>query len=251
MNETVPFDAPTAPTLRCPSCGAPVPEADRSCAHCGSLLATRRCAGCFTLNPRDAEKCARCGAVLPAEALTVSAAGKPCPDCRLPLVGRKTGVLAYAECARCGSLFLSNEVFRTVVEGADARVIARAVEGEDPKGARTLPRSFHYRKCPFCSGLMARRNYGAGSGVILDICREHGVFLDRGELTAVVVFLESGGWDRVRKRERERLSEEISVLESRKHALSTGTFPLGGSGEDGILADLLAWLRSVLERRLR
>lgn len=251
MNETVPFDAPTAPTLRCPSCGAPVPDADRSCAHCGSLLATRRCAACFTLNPRDAEKCSRCGADLPAEELSVSAAGKPCPECRVPLVGRRTGVYSYTECARCGGLFLSNDVFERVAGAADARAIARAVEGDEPPKPESPPVRFHYRPCPGCGTLMTRRNYGAGSGVILDLCRTHGVFLDRGELTAVVEFLESGGWDRIRKRERERLSEEVSALESRKHALSTGTFPIEAPGESGLLADLLGWLGSVLGRFLR
>jgi Zn-finger nucleic acid-binding protein len=246
-----PFDAPTAPTLRCPSCGAPVPEADRSCAHCGSLLATRRCADCFTLNPHDALKCTRCGADLPGETLSASAAGKPCPDCRVPLVARMTGVLGYAECARCGGLFLSNEVFEMVVEGADARVTARVVEGETPPEVEKIPARFHYRRCPACAGLMTRRNYGAGSGVILDVCGKDGVFLDRGELTAVVEFLEKGGWERVKKRERENLRDEIASLEAKKHAVSLGSLPISLGEEGSALAGLLGWLGSVLGKSVR
>jgi Zn-finger nucleic acid-binding protein len=245
------FDPPTAPTLRCPSCGAPVPEADRSCAHCGSLLATRRCAVCFTLNPRDALKCTRCGADLPSETLAASAAGKPCPDCGVPLVARTTGVLAYAECARCGGLFVSNEVFDRVVEEAGARVVARAVEGETPPPVEKVPIRFHYRKCPACGELMTRRNYGGGSGVILDVCGRDGVFLDRGELTGIVDFLEKGGWDRLKKRERDRLEEEVSALEAKKHAASLGSFPMGPAGEGGALSALLGWLGSVLGRSAR
>lgn len=234
------------PVLRCPSCGAPVTEADRSCGHCLSLLATRRCAACFTLNPRDAEKCSRCGADLPAESLSASAAGKPCPECRVPLVGRRTGALGYAECARCAGLFLANDVFEHVVEGADARAASRALDGEAPPEPERLPKRFHYRKCPFCATLMTRRNYGAGSGVILDLCGKDGVFLDRGELTAIVDFLESGGFDRALRRERERLREEVSALESRKRAGSSPGFVPGRVTEVGALADLLRWLGSVL-----
>lgn len=249
MNESAPFDAPTAPTLRCPSCGAPVPDADRSCAHCGSLLATRRCVGCFTLNPRDARKCTRCGADLPSEALSVSAAGKPCPDCRVPLVGRKTGVLGYAECARCGSLFLSNEVFERVVQGADARSTARAVEGETPPEAGKIPARFHYRKCPSCAGLMSRRNYGAGSGVILDVCRKDGIFLDRGELTAVVDFLESGGFEKVRRREREKLREEVAALESRRRSADLGAvLPSPDLPDTDLLTKLVSFLARLFRR---
>jgi Zn-finger nucleic acid-binding protein len=258
------FEAPTAPTLRCPSCGAPVPEADRSCAHCGSLLATRRCANCFTLNPHDARKCTRCGADLPSETLSTSAAGKPCPDCRVPLVARTTGVLGYAECARCGGLFLSNEVFETVVEGAEARAAARAVEADWAQEVR-VPARFHYRKCPQCGELMMRRNYGGGSGVILDVCGKHGVFLDRGELTGIVDFLEKGGWERLKKRERERLEEEVSALEAKKHAASLsgsgfldtgnslGSLVKGGDSAAELpdLADLIRWIGSLLSKPLR
>jgi Zn-finger nucleic acid-binding protein len=251
MSGGTPFDAPTAPTLRCPSCGAPVPEADRSCAHCGSLLATRRCASCFTLNPREALKCTRCGADLPSETLSASAAGRPCPDCLVPLVARSTGVLWYAECARCGGLFLSNEVFERVVEGADARATARIVEGETPPEVEKVPARFHYRRCPTCGGLMTRRNYGGGSGVILDVCGKDGVFLDRGELTGIVEFLEAGGWDRLKKRERDRLQEEVAALELKKHAGSLGSFPVGPTGEGGALGALLGWLGSVLGRPAR
>jgi Zn-finger nucleic acid-binding protein len=238
------------PTLRCPSCGAPAAESDRSCAHCHSLLSTRRCARCFTLNPRSDLKCGRCGAELPREELAASAAGKPCPDCRLPLVGRKTGVLGYAECARCGGLFLSREVFESVTHGADARATAHAVEGDRAPEPRKLPVRFHYRRCPACGELMNRANYGSGSGVILDICRTDGVFLDRGELTAVVAFLEEGGWERVRRRERERLREEVSALEAKKHAASLGGGPMPSDPGEGFLVDLLGWLGSVFSRRV-
>ncbi len=240
------------PALRCPSCGAPVTEADRSCAHCHSLLSTRRCARCFTLNPRDALKCTRCGADLPREALSASAGGKPCPDCRVPLVARTTGVLGYAECPRCGGLFLSNGVFETVTEEADARAVARAVEGDAPPAPGTPSPRFHYRKCPVCSGLMTRRNYGAGSGVILDVCGKDGVFLDRGELTAVVAFLEDGGWERLKKREREKLQEEIASLEAKKRGVSLSGvgFPAEETADDG-LGSLVGWIASVLGRRVR
>jgi Zn-finger nucleic acid-binding protein len=251
VNARTPFDAPTAPTLRCPSCGAPVPQADRSCAHCGSLLATRRCAACFTLNPHDALKCTRCGADLPSETLSATAAGRPCPDCRVPLVARTTGVLGYAECTRCGGLFLGSEAFGRVVEGAEARATARAVEGEKPPEAERIPTRFHYRKCPHCGELMTRRNYGGGSGVILDVCGKHGVFLDRGELTGIVDFLEKGGWERLKKRERERLEEEVAALEAKKHSASLGGVPMAAGDEGSALAGLLGWLGSVLGRPVR
>ena len=239
-----------APTLRCPSCGAPAAESDRACGHCESLLSTRRCARCFTLNPRQDLKCGRCGAELPREELSASASGQPCPECGVPLVARKTGVVGYAECARCGGLFLSREAFEAVTHGAEARASVLAVDGDRAPEPQKVPARFRYRKCPVCRGLMNRTNYGSGSGVILDVCRTHGIFLDRGELTAVVAFLEDGGWERVRKRERERLREEVSSLEAKKHAASLGGSPMPAEPGEGFLIDLLGWLGSFFGRRV-
>ena len=225
------FDAAEAPALRCPSCGGAATEGDRACGHCGSLLATRRCTTCFALSPRDAERCVRCGALLPAEAF--KAAAGSCPDCRQALVSRAAGVVGFSECARCGGLFLGQEAFDAVAKDANTRERARAFDAA-PRGATPPEPGFHYRPCPVCRKLMNRSNYGGGSGVIVDVCGPHGVFLDRGELTKIVDFLEKGGWQRVRKREILRMEEDAAALESRKRAsadlggMSVPDLPGGG-----------------------
>lgn len=50
-----------------------------------------------------------------------------------------------------------------------------------------------YRECPRCREVMLRRNFGTISGVIVDECPQHGLFLDAGELQAVEAFLRAGG----------------------------------------------------------
>jgi Zn-finger nucleic acid-binding protein len=92
-----------------------------------------------------------------------------------------------------------------------------------------------------CRKLMNRSNFGGGSGVIIDVCGPDGVFFDRGELTRIVDFIEKGGWNRVKKREKERMQEEISALESRKMgALDLDSHSGGGlTGVIGFLASIL------------
>jgi Zn-finger nucleic acid-binding protein len=223
------FDPPEAPALRCPSCGAPAREGDRACAHCGSLLSTRRCVTCFALSPRDAEKCVRCGALLPAETLKPSAGS--CPDCKAAFVSRQAGAAGFSECPRCGGLFLTRESFDAVVKDAATRERARAVD--EAPGHIEPEHGFHYRPCPICRKFMNRSNFGGGSGVILDVCGPHGVFLDRGELTRVVDFIEKGGWEKVKKREIQRMEEAAAAAESRGRVvggLSLGS-PAGESGD--------------------
>jgi Zn-finger nucleic acid-binding protein/ribosomal protein L40E len=247
-----PFDAPTAPALKCPSCGAPVLEADRACGYCGSLLSTRRCLSCFALNPRDALKCGRCGATLPSETLRPVAASR-CPDCRVDLVTRAAAAVGYAECARCGGLFLKPDAFQAVTRDADVRARLRAVETAPvTTTAARLGDRVRYRPCPSCGRLMNRTNYAGGSGIILDVCRDHGVWFDRGELTAIVDFLEKGGWDRIRKRERDRLDEEVRSLENRKTASGLGGTlgpVLDAPARTFDMFELLSWLGSLVFKK--
>jgi hypothetical protein len=54
---------------------------------------------------------------------------------------------------------------------------------------------------------MSRTNFGKVSGVVIDVCRPHGAWFDRGELAAIRRFLRAGGlrrYERVRDLDRER-----------------------------------------------
>lgn len=48
-----------------------------------------------------------------------------------------------------------------------------------------------YLKCPHCKGIMQRSNYRKVSGVMVDVCMHHGVFLDAGELARIRAFIDS------------------------------------------------------------
>ncbi len=236
------FSPPEVPTFRCPSCGAPAAKDARACVHCGSLLATKRCISCFALSPREAERCVKCGALLPAAAFVADGSGS-CPDCRLDLVSHAFGAVGYAECPRCAGLFLRREAFEAVTKDADTRAKVRLAEplpaaAPAPAASPTakaksgvLP-AVKYRPCPFCRKLMNRSNYGGGSGIVLDACREHGLWFDKGELAAIVDFLEKGGWDKLRARERERLAEEVRSLENRRDFSRATGMPSSGFERD-------------------
>jgi hypothetical protein len=42
--------------------------------------------------------------------------------------------------------------------------------------------TIRYRKSPVFQQFMARRNFGHRSGIVVDCCKNHGVWLDAGEL---------------------------------------------------------------------
>ena len=65
---------------------------------------------------------------------------------------------------------------------------------------------------------MTRRNYGRDSGVILDMCREHGIWFDAEELARILVWIRAGGQEKKRPEPKpeEPLMEPDQWFESRE-----------------------------------
>lgn len=119
-------------------------------------------------------------------------------------------------CPRCRGIWIDPASFRRLCDD-EARTAgeedalaqppgaARAPQGRGPTPARAD--RVRYRPCPACGELMNRDNFARVSGVILDVCRPHGAWLDRGELAAIRRFLREGGvrrFERIRALDDER-----------------------------------------------
>jgi len=88
-----------------------------------------------------------------------------------------------------------------------------------------------YRPCPECQRMMNRVNYARISGIIVDVCRDHGTWFDVHELPALLEFVKRGGLDRARARETEALATERRRLERERlmrSAMDQGRERMGG-----------------------
>jgi Zn-finger nucleic acid-binding protein len=81
------------------------------------------------------------------------------------------------------------------------------------------PGKVSYVPCPECSNLMNRVNFARCSGVVVDICKGHGTWFDRDELSRIVEFIQSGGLQTSRKKEKIELEEERRRLQQEQAAL--------------------------------
>lgn len=164
---------------------------------------------------------------------------------------RPAGGSAPLTCPRDGA-----RLDRVEAEGAEVDrcptcaglwVPADAVE---PLAARVAPavaapaawEAVRYARCPACRGPMDRRNYRRVSGVLVDACPAHGVWLDAGELERIGAFLSTGGAERAAAHER-RLEEErretAKVLAHREKRARQAASPYRG---DHLHADEMAEL---------
>ena len=233
-----------AGSLHCPSCGAAVGEEDLQCPYCRSQLATVACPSCFGMVSLRAKHCSRCGAAIQVQ--EASASGFKCPECRLSLAASAVGGLSLEQCHRCGGLWLDLKLFERIAADRESRgQVLGALPGDSPKG-QVFETAVRYRPCPVCARFMNRTNYAKISGVVLDTCKEHGLWFDRDELRRVLAFIESGGLDKARDR-------QIQELEDKKRLAAvvpppTADWSEGHQPQGPGLLDLLSAVEGVFER---
>jgi Zn-finger nucleic acid-binding protein len=198
-------------SLHCPNCGAVAdPQAPR-CQYCRARLATVSCPQCFALMFAGSAFCPQCGARSARTAPQPSS--NVCPGCGQRLASVRIGDAELLECTGCDGVWIPAADFERICSDREgqAAVLAR---WRLPEAVAATSAPIRYRPCLLCGKMMNRMNFGRLSGTIVDLCRGHGTFLDAGELHAIVTFIQGGGLDRARQREKDDLEEERHRLAS-------------------------------------
>ena len=233
-----------AHTLHCASCGGNLEKGRDTCPFCGALVdlssarLTAYCPDCLTMSPEGARFCAGCGKPLVAEPSRPETASERCPRCAVPMRNRTLDERRILECPVCLGMFVSVETFETLIRKQEERVGASA-EGARKSVLHAEPVT--YIKCPECGGVMNRMNYGRISGVIVDYCRNHGYWLDNGELEKIAEFVSSGGLKQRYQLEMEeaksaaaRAKAEASGTSAFTAPMSAGAMDAGAASESGV-----------------
>jgi Zn-finger nucleic acid-binding protein len=131
-----------------------------------------------------------------------------CPACgkRHKMNGRSLGepAVSVLECSRCAGLWLSREGFEIVADRARDKTLPDQVFlGNPVKPVSDAPpsanKSGFYRQCPECRKTMNRRNFGRQSGIVVDTCKDHGIWFDAQELGDILKWIRRGGEERVQR----------------------------------------------------
>ena len=224
-----------AKTLHCQSCGASVGEDDVKCPYCASQLATLACPKCFGMVGIHASHCPRCGAAI--QRAEAGATALACPGCHTPLVSTSVGGVSLDQCHGCGGVWVGQHNFEEIAaDKAERGQVLGALPGESPKVAMSLS-EVHYRPCPQCQKLMNRTNYGHISGVVLDVCKDHGLWFDKDKLREVLEFIEAGGLEKSHARQLLEESEQrAQVSAGLPQGLGSWTEMPVNSGGEGLVS---------------
>lgn len=163
----------------CRNCAAPIAAGSIVCRYCG------------TRNDIDLRGVHEYTVKVPESERT-------CPRCNRPLQTVDLGIegtFMIERCEKCLGLFFDPGELEALL-----RKSVDHVYDIDYKGLNVLANTkrhdefaISYVKCPVCTKLMNRTNFGARSGVIVDRCGDHGVWLDGGELRQLLEWTKSGG----------------------------------------------------------
>lgn len=201
-----------AKSVDCPTCGGPLRVGARACPFCHCTLASCRCGHCMAWNLAQAAHCQACGRAMQGDAVEEGRQKEhPCPRCDTVLVARRYNDLDVDECDSCGGLMITPTMMDRLVESRDKSTNLRLALPERPYEREQQVR---YIKCPDCQKMMNRQAFGRISGVIVDVCKQHGVWFDPGELGQVLAFVERGGLERARERHADELAEQQRRLRS-------------------------------------
>lgn len=186
----------------CRNCSAPLPSSSITCDYCGSR------------NDLDLSGVHYFTTTLPDSERT-------CPRCSQPLATidlNLNGSFLIERCDTCLGLFFDNGEVESLL---DATV--KNVYGIDSLQLRAISNAkrhddypVSYIKCPVCGRVMNRINFGAKSGVVVDRCKEHGLWLDGGELRQLLEWTKAGGRILDGEKSEERKREEDARLRDQR-----------------------------------
>lgn len=182
-----------------------------------------------------AQFCPHCGTKIPAPD-PVDGKSLKCPGCLGEMHPVKLGATPMYQCDQCGSAWLAPGDFATLCGDREARgTVMTSLGGGAAAVTPSISTKVRYVHCAVCDKVMNRVNFGKSSGIIVDVCKNHGVWFERDELRGVLQFVANGGIDRMRASEAEQKAAQSTAIgldpglaTMRTSSAWTISLPLGG-----------------------
>jgi Zn-finger nucleic acid-binding protein len=179
----------------CTNCGAPLRSKTTICGYCQTVndVDLRRP---ITIAPSEHQEnriCPRCSCTL----LTIDISG--------------SDTFHIERCEQCFGIFFDSGELECFLNTAR---ITDSATTDYYRLTALVNENFHrdypvcYIKCPVCQQFMNRVNYGRKSGVVINKCASHGIWLDSGVLHHIVNWIDAGGPELEREHKTRQLEQD-------------------------------------------
>ena len=220
---------------RCSSCSAPLPANSQYCNYCGVR-------NDIDLRGKHDYQ------------LVDAGSERICPECRQSLQTialDAADTLHIERCASCFGLFFDPGEIETLLDSAVAPVLTVNLEllGNINQDRYRRDDTVKYLKCPVCQILMNRVIYGYRSGVVIDHCKSHGVWLDGGQISHLMEWKKAGGQlldqQKTAAQQAKASSEQFKKAFRKDHVQPE--YGYGGSVEGDLVKSVLGVLSRIFE----
>jgi len=166
--------------VKCKFCSAPLPVQGAICAYCAQR------------NPLNLN-------VLSKIEIEDKSADHDCPVYDVTFDHINIGLqerIIVKRCNDCDGVFITEDILEQLLKRKNVErtkvdfKVLRFVQNHLRHKQETV---VSYRRCPICDVMMQRINYRAVSGVVVDRCLRHGIWLDGGELKQLLEWKHAGG----------------------------------------------------------
>jgi Zn-finger nucleic acid-binding protein len=166
-----------------------------------------------------------------------------CPHCEKALQTIDLGLngaFLIERCANCFGLFFAHGKIEALLEHSVASVFDINLQQLDHinQDRYLSDKADSYIKCPACQLFMSKNVYGYRSGVIVDRCKNHGVWLDSGEITHLMEWKKAGGQLLHEQHQIDHKASDLPSLKQKKRANSKLDYALLSEDTENILDSL-------------
>ncbi len=246
-----------AAVVRCSSCGgARDKDSQTHCGFCGSSFTIHErdldtiCHNCMSRISSKSKFCHSCGTTIIADSDDFGETSHQCPVCdeqKLQSRKMKSTNISLMECHQCAGIWLSSSAFVHLEQKAKQESVSGIVS--EPiqitvSQEKINPQKF-YRHCPQCQQVMHRKNYAVSSGIIIDICKKHGVWFDHKELDGILKFIRSGQFQKTQEKSARIAQRNIKRASNKSaatnRASNSSTYHTASIGTD-VFSEIIGWL---------
>jgi len=151
-------------------------------------------------------------------------------------------------CVKCDGLWVGVATFESICAERERQSAVLGFLENRTVRSNTFSK-IAYVPCPDCGQLMNRNNFAKASGVIVDMCKRHGVWFDTDELPAIIEFVQKGGMEIARQRERNELDQEREKLREvqRRQAIQDKRVGMSSIFEDPNESGIRGFVRSLFD----
>jgi Zn-finger nucleic acid-binding protein len=135
-----------------------------------------------------------------------------CPRCSCELEKSAFNSHNIEKCPKCSGIWVHTRVFEELTNERDV-YLDTSVSSDFVR--KPPPQPEGYLSCACCGKSMGRLNFRSMSGIVIDVCRDCGCWLDAGELESIRSFIAAGGIDKSQDREITSVKTDVSEIEGR------------------------------------